>query len=199
MNRRKTLLLFSYWALPGAFASTRDAESQETDVHEGYINSLPKSFPRDRALVINPFSLVLNERFQEWSTVDDALRKVPSLDRVVASNLMAVCNSRVSVSLGTSKLNERPKIYLPSAAELSGVLGDGSQGAWVNFYKSYPRAIGLTQFSRVGFNRTFDEAAMFVHTKGGGAGDGDGTGEIAILRKTDGKWYTHSWRGLWLD
>jgi len=199
MYRREALLFFSCLSAPAVFASSPEAKSEEVDVFEGYLNSLPKSFPRNRSLVINPVSLVLSERFQEWKTAEDALSKVPSLNRIVANSLMTVRDDRVAVSLRAGRLNELPKIYLPSVTELAAVLGDGSHAAWAIFYKTYPRAIGLTQFSRVGFNTAFDEAAMFVHTKGGGAGDGDGTGEIAILRKAEGKWYTHAWRGLWLD
>jgi len=198
MQRRNLLLLFSHLAALRAMASTPNADVEESAVYEGYINSLPSSFPKDRALVIDPYSLVLRKRFQAWATPDDALRNVSTLDRVVASNLMAVCNDKVLVSLRAAKLNERPKVFLPSVAELSTVLGDGDQAAWDRFAKSYPRSIGLTQFSRVGFNKARDEAAMFVHTKGG-IDDGTGTGEIAMMRKSDGTWSTHSWKGLWLD
>lgn len=200
MLRRNLLLLLSQLAAPIAFGSTHGDETEEVDVYQGYLNSIPSSFPRERALVIHPSTLVLSQHLPAWKTAAQLRAKVPNLNEVVAENLMRVRDNQASVTLHAERLSKAPQIYLPSASDLARTLGDGGdEAAWGNFYKSYPRAVGLTQFSAVGFNDAFNEAAVFVYTRGGAGPNGYGSGDITVLRKIDGQWASIYWKGLWLD
>lgn len=200
MLRRDLLFLLGQCAAPVALGSTLENQAQEADVYQGYLNSIPSSFPRDRALVIHPSTLVLSRHLPALKTADQLLAKVPGLNQAVAENLMRVRDSQTAVTLHAERLGKMPRIHRPSDSDLAKTLGDGTdEAAWANFYKSYPRAIGLTQFSAVGFNDAFNEAAIFVYTRGGAGPGGYGSGDIAVLRKTQGQWTSIFWTGLWLD
>jgi hypothetical protein len=56
---------------------------------------------------------------------------------------------------------------------------------WETFYKNYPSAPGITELSRVGFNKSFDQALVYVGTQSHYLA---GAGYYVLLVKTNGAW-----------
>ena len=70
------------------------------------------------------------------------------------------------------------------------------QDGWAKFNKIYPKANGIINFSRVGFNRDKTQALVY---RGFGCGWLCGQGDFIVLRKVDGKWIIEQEIGLWVS
>ena len=60
-----------------------------------------------------------------------------------------------------------------------------NQSGWEVFYKNYPDAPGIINFSRVGFNAAFDQALVYIGNQSGWLA---GSGLYVLLKKVDGAW-----------
>jgi len=70
------------------------------------------------------------------------------------------------------------------------------EGQWENFYKKYPEAGGVWQFSRPGYNSARNEAVLYVsHT----CGILCGTGHLYFLVKQNAQWTVKNRLMLWIS
>ena len=74
---------------------------------------------------------------------------------------------------------------------------DGPQYFWSAFYRRFPGANSLVDFSRVGFNAARTQAVVYVSRSCGGL---CGTGQMVLLtRKPDGSWRVARIGHLWVS
>ena len=71
-----------------------------------------------------------------------------------------------------------------------------SEGAWRRFYEKYPGAQGIMSLSRVGFNRTKDQALVYVANQSSLLG---GSGSFLVLSKRNGKWEIQKEALIWIS
>ena len=69
-------------------------------------------------------------------------------------------------------------------AERSRIFGQNQSG-WEIFYNRHPQAPGITTLSRVGFNKTFDQALVYIGTQSNWLA---GAGYYVLLKKGAGGW-----------
>lgn len=67
---------------------------------------------------------------------------------------------------------------------------------WKTFYRWYPRSNGYIRFSRVGFNKTRDEAIV---STGWMSGERSGEGRYFLLSKKSGKWQVQRSATTWVS
>ena len=60
-----------------------------------------------------------------------------------------------------------------------------SHTAWEDFYKKYKNAIGIIEFSRIGFNKSKTQALLYYSKT---SGFSNGHGNYIFLKKINGKW-----------
>lgn len=68
--------------------------------------------------------------------------------------------------------------------------------AWTRFYAKYPNSSGLITVSRVGFNRRYDQAVVYVARNCGGL---CGAGTYVLLVKKHGFWTIQNQAGVWVS
>jgi len=73
---------------------------------------------------------------------------------------------------------------LLSWPERNKIFGQNTSG-WEEFYNNYPQTPGITTFSRVGFNTTFDQALVYIGTQSNWLA---GAGYYILLKKVNGVW-----------
>jgi len=79
---------------------------------------------------------------------------------------------------------ELPQSFLSPAAEQM-LFKSKHKDGWKTFYESYPKAGGIMAFSRVGFNKSRDQAILYSQISCGWL---CGTGHYHLLKKDSGKW-----------
>jgi hypothetical protein len=82
---------------------------------------------------------------------------------------------------------------LLSSDELSTIMSQPN--GWDAFYAKYSHS-GYTQFSRVGFNKTLDQAVVYV---GGMAGPLMGSGYYYLMEKKNGEWVIKEQIMAWIS
>ncbi|MDM1061488.1 hypothetical protein HXZ62_02795 [Empedobacter falsenii] len=60
-----------------------------------------------------------------------------------------------------------------------------SHTGWEDFYKKYKNAIGIIEFSRIGFNKSKTQALLYYSKT---SGFSNGHGNYIFLKKINGKW-----------
>ena len=74
--------------------------------------------------------------------------------------------------------------------------GHADFNSWARFYKNYPGAPGIIAFSRVGFDRTRDEALVYMAVQSGLLG---GRGMYLVLSKGGNTWKIEKRVILWFS
>jgi len=85
--------------------------------------------------------------------------------------------------------------YVLLSAEEQQTIFNESNG-WDTFYEKYPGSGGYTVLSRVGFNKTLDQALIYVANVGGPL---MGAGYYYLLEKKDGEWHIIEQVMVWIS
>jgi hypothetical protein len=89
-----------------------------------------------------------------------------------------------------------PQSYrIISQGELDKIFAKGG-GNWKEFYRRYPKAGGVWQFSRPGYNSARDETVLYVSHSCGGL---CGTGNLYFLVKQNDHWVVKNRLELWIS
>jgi hypothetical protein len=71
-----------------------------------------------------------------------------------------------------------------------------NQSGWDIFYNHYPQAPGITTFSRVGFNASFNQALVYMGTQSNWLA---GSGYYLLLTKGNGTWSIDQQVMIWIS
>lgn len=89
-----------------------------------------------------------------------------------------------------------PRAYsIVTQAELTQFF-KGHGGGWEGFYKKHPKAAGVWQLSRPGYNPSGNEAELYLGHHCGGL---CGTGHLILLTKENGRWKVKNRLMLWIS
>jgi hypothetical protein len=84
---------------------------------------------------------------------------------------------------------------LLSQAARSQIFGQNQSG-WEIFYNRHPQAPGITTLSRVGFNKSFDQALVYIGTQSNWLA---GAGYYVLLKKAEGAWSIDQQVMIWVS
>jgi len=71
-----------------------------------------------------------------------------------------------------------------------------NQSGWDVFYNRYPDAPGIITFSKVGFNKTMDQALVYVGIQSNWLA---GVGNFYLLQLVNGKWVIEAQVNSWIS
>jgi hypothetical protein len=106
-----------------------------------------------------------------------------------------LAKSKEQIPVSRSILFDLPQVFLSKNDEENLFQRKGTDG-WKVFYSKYPKAGGITSFSRIGFNKTKDCAVLYSSI---GCGWLCGTGHYHLLKKEEGKWKLIASQMLWIS
>jgi hypothetical protein len=126
------------------------------------------------------------------STLDHIVQNMHAVDLETADSFRvrndAVYPVRPDMDLGSGYV-------LLSQGEMSQIFSQNRDG-WQLFYEQNPDAPGITTLSRVGFNKSLDQALVYVGTISHWLA---GAGYYILLKKVDGSWIVDQQVMTWIS
>jgi hypothetical protein len=176
-NAPKFLLAWAFMACsfftPASTPSTTDIEKEEQAVYSSFFGG-------------NPGTIVILQDTSTNISSDDPQQSIDYIKSGLPSASKDTLNNYLERNRQSSQLSPDMQIgvdyILLSKDELSTIMNQPN--GWDTFYKKYSHG-GYTQFSRVGFNKTLDQAVVYV---GDMAGPLMGSGFYYLMEKKNGLW-----------
>lgn len=169
-----------------SISSQQDVGEEEYRVYSDYLNGLTKK-DLGKLVPIDGHTLSLDYSGSYWGEVSSKLKKeFVHLSQETLDDFYQKDKNGPKL-LVTARFNIKVKHVLlrdPANEIREDYITKGERG-WKNFYRKYPGATGLVTFSRVGFNRSVDEALVHVVAQSGLT---SGASFFALLRKQKGVW-----------
>jgi hypothetical protein len=169
---------------PAATPTAADIEKEEDAVYSFFVGS-------------NLGTIVILQDASTNISSDDPQQSIDYIKSGLPSVSKETLNNYLERNRQPSQLSPDMQIgvdyVLLSADELSTIMNQPN--GWDAFYAKYSHG-GYTQFSRVGFNKTLDQAVVYV---GSMAGPLMGSGFYYLMEKKDGQWVIKEQVMAWIS
>lgn len=160
--------------------STDRVEEEEFAVYNLVVNT--RYILDDNQLVVirEETSLGTNAKDPLEERLQFVHEKLPQIDQTLQDDFFAK-------NKGTSKHQDRFTFRVKHTTASKAVLESLSQGPdfWREFYKKFPGATEIVSLSRVGFNKDFNRALVYIATS---SGPYFGTGSYFLLSRKQNGW-----------
>jgi hypothetical protein len=169
---------------PAPSPNAADLEKEEQAVYSSFFGS-------------NPGTVVILEDTSTNISSDDPQQSIDYIKSGLPSASKETLNNYLDRNSQPGQLSPDMQLgvnyVLLSTDELSTIMKQTN--GWDAFYAKYSHS-GYTQFSRVGFNSTLDQAVIYV---GGMAGPLMGSGFYYLMEKKDGQWVIKEQVMAWIS
>ncbi len=169
---------------PASTPSAADIEKEEQAVYSSFFGS-------------NSGTIVILQDTSTNISSDDPQESIDYIKSGLPSASKETLNNYLERNARPSQLSPDMQLgvdyVLLSRDELSTIFSQTD--GWDAFYAKYSHS-GYTQFSRVGFNKTLDQAVVYV---GGMAGPLMGSGFYYLMEKKNGEWVIKEQVMAWIS
>ncbi len=169
---------------PASTPSAADIEKEEQAVYASFFGSAPGTI-----VILQDTSTNISSD-DPRQTIDYIKSGLPGASKETLDNYLE--RNRQPSQLSPD-MQIGVEYVLISKQDLSAIMSQPD--GWDAFYAKYSHA-GYTQFSRVGFNKTLDQALVYV---GGMAGPLMGSGFYYLMEKKDGQWIIKEQVMAWIS
>jgi hypothetical protein len=169
---------------PASTPSAADIEKEEQAVYSSFFGH-------------NPGTIVILQETSTNISTDNPQQSLDYIKSGLPSASKEILDNYLERNRQSSPLSPDMQIgfdyVLVSRDELSKIMSQPN--GWDAFYAKYSHG-GYTQFSRVGFNKTLDQAIVYV---GSMAGPLMGSGFYYLMEKKDGQWVIKEQIMAWIS
>jgi hypothetical protein len=124
--------------------------------------------------------------------VIESVGNVQALDESLRSEFLRV--NKVSLLLNSNGFSQDLHVVLLTSDEQKQLFSSTEGAGWRRFYEQYPRSQGMTELSRVAFNKERTKALVYTGTQRGGL---DGGGFLVVMQLVDGVWRVQGKVKIW--
>ena len=160
---------------------TPAADQVNTEEQAVYASLLPKMYHNRGYVIMATTATSVTGVDNTAQTLDYVLQNIHGVDSETAGSFRTRNDAAYPIP---RDMNLGSPYTLLSQAEKNRIFGQNQSG-WEIFYNRYPQAPGITTLSRVGFNRTFDQALVYIGTQSNWL---VGEGYYILLKKVGGIW-----------
>ena len=173
-------------------ASTPSAEQMDTEEQAVYAALLRNLYSAASYVIMDTTATGPTGVEDTASTLDHTVQNMHAVDLETADSFRVRNDAAYPVppdmDLGSGYV-------LLSQSEMSQIFSQNRDG-WQLFYEQYPDAPGITTLSRVGFNKSLDQALVYVGTISHWLA---GAGYYILLKKVDGSWIVDQQVMTWIS
>ncbi|MDP2995166.1 MAG: hypothetical protein Q8N46_08620 [Anaerolineales bacterium] len=173
-------------------ASTPSAEQMDAEEQAVYAALLRNLYSASSYVIMDTTATGPTGVEDTASTLDHIMQNMHAVDLETADSFRVRNDAAYPVppdmDLGSGYV-------LLSQSEMSQIFSQNRDG-WQLFYEQYPDAPGIITLSRVGFNKSLDQALVYVGTMSHWLA---GAGYYILLKKVDGSWIVDQQVMTWIS
>ena len=195
----RTIVLIAALSFSQLLVAAAPLRDIEVEVYATFLNQFAKDNPLDKTVIIKPTTALLYDGFsRDGDAASEIKILMPDASSAVIADLVRVGSESIPIEIYQTLV--RPEIHFAIADghKLHEMFSakSGLDGAWKSFYRTYPKAAGLLQFSRVGIDPETNQALVYIrHTCEGLCGGGF----LVLLELKWGTWKVISNKFIWVS